>query len=256
VALLFTGFRFTVRRVNRKLHASIYGLRRRLRSSLPTEIHGVTIDLACDGIPYGVAKSIKTGSYEGTERRFVQRYVKGHRPVIELGTGIGYVSCLINERLEGDVKQVSVEANADLIPIAERTKQLNGAGFTIVNEAYAPDRDDVEFVIDEIFPWSSRHVTPAPEILTSIQATSLRELCTSHGLETFTLVADVEGAEFDMIEHELDLLQAQCDLIIMELHDIDGESPIDLTTRLENAGFSEIDRDEDVLVFRNQSLSG
>src|SRR5947209_8143485 len=80
---------------------------------------------------------LDVGLHETGEIALARRYVVGGLPVVELGGGIGVVSCIVNRQLTRPTDHVVVEANADLVPTLEVNRRLNGAGFRIRNVALA-----------------------------------------------------------------------------------------------------------------------
>src|SRR6267143_2806887 len=80
---------------------------------------------------------LDVGLHETGEIALACRYIVADLPVVELGGGIGVVSCIINRRLSRPTDHVVVDANADLIPTLEANRRLNGAGFRIRNVALA-----------------------------------------------------------------------------------------------------------------------
>src|ERR1700722_6435882 len=71
------------------------------------------------------------GEYEAGERKLIRQFLRGDDRVIELGGGIGVLSCLVNSPLTARTQHLVVEANPELIPILRRHRELNRAGFEI-----------------------------------------------------------------------------------------------------------------------------
>lgn len=82
-----------------------------------------------------MARSIQSGSYEWTEASLIDQWIPADRPVIELGTGIGYVTCLIEQHLDESCYYISVGANPGPVAAINRTKRLNAAEFVSINAA-------------------------------------------------------------------------------------------------------------------------
>jgi len=69
-------------------------------------------------------------------------------------------------------------------------------------------------------------------------------------LGDFTLVSDIEGGEFELLDEELDLISAKCSQAIIEFHTIEGseiQHPID---KMKNEGFTQIFQSNRVYSFK------
>ncbi|WP_155119341.1 FkbM family methyltransferase [Halomicrobium katesii] len=187
--------------------------------------------------------------YESTEVRFVQQYLPQQTPVVELGGGIGYVSCIIDGELPPETRQYVFEANPDAIPLLATNRDLNGSGFEIRNLAYDPDRDRVEFFPAQTLTGGSTRIEHGEP--TMVDAASLADVVDMFGLDRFVLVSDIEEAETDMMKLEQDVLAQHCELMIIEWHD---ETRF-LHDALAGTPFTEVDRESGVHVLRNRSLS-
>jgi hypothetical protein len=64
-------------------------------------------------------------TYELPERELIRKYLPSNARVLELGGGIGVVSCLTNSLLRDKHAHVVVEANPLLIPFLESNRDLN-----------------------------------------------------------------------------------------------------------------------------------
>lgn len=83
--------------------------------------------------------------YESIERLLVNRYVPSDTDVIELGGGLGFISCILEQQLVEGRTHVIIEANENLIPVLERTRSHNDASFEIEAAAYAPESEQMQF---------------------------------------------------------------------------------------------------------------
>lgn len=57
------------------------------------------------------------------ERYLIENYINTYNPVIDLGAGIGYTSCLLSEKTSNGTKVVAVEGNKDLYSIINKNKK-------------------------------------------------------------------------------------------------------------------------------------
>lgn len=194
------------------------------------------------------------GEYETPEARLVKRHLTGRDlDVLELGGGMGYVACRIDRLLAPERTHVVVEADRDVRPILTETRETNGAGFVVHPAAYAPVGDQVTFYRQDRFTRNSIRAERRSGESDSIPAVSLAGLLAEYGLDRVALVADVEGAEHDLIDHEGDLLRAHVDLLVVEFHAVGEQTPESGVDRLRALGFDLVDRDNDVYVFENRS---
>src|ERR1700722_14889072 len=83
--------------------------------------------------------------YETSERDAIRKYLNPKLPVIELGSAIGVISCLVNRRLVSPERHVAIEANPALIPVLQENRELNGCGFTVLHRAISYDGPEAAF---------------------------------------------------------------------------------------------------------------
>ncbi len=182
-----------------------------------TEVHldGCVFDL--EGVPVDSTRvDLLTNRYEVEERSAVKQYLPRSVPVVELGGSMGVVACVTNKLLSTPTAHVVVEANPFVLPHLRRSKELNHGGFTIVNKAIAYGTEAIVFRPAADFFGSS--VTRSGELdPVTVETITLGALVRERGFETFTLVCDIEGQEYEMILNEPEVL-AKAGLIIMETH--------------------------------------
>jgi FkbM family methyltransferase len=165
---------------------------------------------------------------------------------------VGYVSTVVNRHLSDGVRHVSVEANERLIPVLEDTRRLNDADFEVVNGVYKVGVDSHEFhLASNCFSSSTVHRDDTDiETTREVPAVTLAGLREKFDVGTFQLVADVEGAEFEMITEERELLEQYCRLLVVEFYD-HGEGDVDDAIEdLRASGFDVVDSVGNVYVLR------
>ena len=91
---------------------------------------------------------IYLGLHESHEIALVHRHLGAGLPVIELGGGIGIVSCIINRKLAHPRNHIVLEANPDLIPTLETNRDINQCEFQIQTAALAYGRAEITLAID------------------------------------------------------------------------------------------------------------
>ncbi len=194
------------------------------------------------------------GEYETPEARLIGKHLAGRDiDVVELGGGMGYVACRIDRLLAPGRTHVVVEADRDVRPVLEATREANGARFVVRPAAYAPVGDLVTFYRQERFTQNSIRAERSSLDADSVPAVSLADLCSAYALDRVAVVADVEGAEHDLLDHEGDVLRAHVDLLVVEFHAMGDETAETGVDRLADLGFELVDHDNDVYVFENRS---
>jgi len=213
-------------------------------------LDGCKFTIAKDQVPSNVIDLLLSNLYEEPERAAVKAFVNPDLPVVELGACIGVVSCITNRRLRRPEDQVVVEANPALLPVLKQNRERNGCQFKIVNAAVSYGAETIKFNVDNNILASSVHHADKKGVVVS--ATTLERLLDEHGFKHATLSCDIEGAELQLVEHELKTLSERISTIIMELHDrLVGEAPTrQMLETLEHVGFKIVSRDGDVVVLQ------
>ena len=190
-----------------------------------------------------------TGGYEQPERSAARRYIRREWPVVELGGCIGVVACVTNRMLQDSKAHVVLEANPLVIPQLKSNRDANNCSFKIVNRALAYDSDTVTFspLID--FWGNSLHHDGSREPPVTVPATQLRQILAEEQFETYALICDIEGQEYELVMREPEALR-RAELIIMEVHPhmIGKEKVETLLSKLAGLGFKTIDQSALVVV--------
>lgn len=176
---------------------------------------GLPIELP-ETIHWDVLKQLVRGTYEDAERQLISRYLDPKIPVVELGGSIGVVSAFLRSRLDPQTPLIVVEANPRVLSLCERNA-LRGDTENVTQVllgAITYDKDVVEFEISDD-SLSNRIGTGKASEVAKVPTISLSEV--GGDFEEFSLVMDIEGAEFDLIERETKILR-NCRLMIAEIH--------------------------------------
>jgi FkbM family methyltransferase len=146
--------------------------------------------------------------------------VKPHDRVLELGSGIGFVSSYLAKQL--NVEHITcVEANPELCGYIERVHQANAITNATVENAVAlsdyaawPNDGNVPFYITDPF-WSSSLSEPRsrPSTRTQVRAVRLSDLIAR--TRPTVIVCDIEGGEASLFD-SVNLSGVRA--IYMELH--------------------------------------
>ena len=153
-----------------------------------------------------------TGRYERPERRILDYALKAGDRVLELGTGIGYLSAVCARKLGND-KVVTFEANPMLRPLIEETYAINGVS-PRVEFCMLGERDgQASFNISAEFWASSTISRQGRERKITVPVKALND--TIAKFSPNFLIIDIEGGEVDLIRFiRLDGVTKVC----IELH--------------------------------------
>jgi len=218
-------------------------------------LDGCTFDL--ERIPnFSTKLELLNETYEGFERRAVLQYLRPELPVIELGACLGVVACITNKLLQDPSAHVVVEANPNVLPHLNGNRARNHCEFEVLNAAVAYDRESVTFVPDPDFLGTSVEKQKGGEPVT-VKTTRLRDIVSSRKFKSFTLICDIEGHEYDLVQHEADVL-AHADTIILETHArIIGEAKtLEMLDTLKQLGFRTVKQDSFVYVLSRSAEAG
>ena len=192
---------------------------------------------------------IEDGSYEEAEFNLVNKHLDPDSSVVELGGGIGYIACFVNQKLSDPSKHVVLEANPKLIEVIEENRELNQADFRLESYAYHSTEDKVSFSLSDEFWKSSTKLDEKNKI--EVSATNLEDTIDREEFDDFVLIADIEGGEIEL-QNELELLQKHCKQIIIEIHPerYDSKHAFDekILSPLRENGFELVDEEDEVLV--------
>ncbi len=206
---------------------------------LTFELDGVLIQAPNDVITPTIAEALTTGEYEAEEARIVARSLKRRDRVLEIGSGLGFVSTLIarDERVES---LIAVEADPRLAKRAAATLALNGcAEAEVVNAVMAPEASTGDMAVFYQRPdfWMSSMIeTDVPyDRIVNVPVLALNDLLRARAISC--IVCDIEGGELELLKGA-DL--ASVDRVVVELHDhITGLSGVsDLFEIMRRKGFA------------------
>ncbi|KUP92069.1 protein-L-isoaspartate O-methyltransferase [Tritonibacter horizontis] len=164
-----------------------------------------------------IAEKMATGGYERSEARAAAMRVRpGHR-VLELGSGVGYISSLCAQ-ITDPANIVTVEANPEVLGVIRRNLDLNNAAAVTLIHGAVVGRDFAEesvlFRIGRAF-WGSSMAedTASGDAVVEVPALSLCELLATH--RPNVVIMDIEGAEQYLFDWKWPRHVRQ---LIMELH--------------------------------------
>lgn len=193
------------------------------------QLDGCLFDLDMPQVSRKAKSSFLFDRYEAGLRKAVIECLPRDLPVIELGAGLGVVSCITNRLLDKPHQHVVVEANPAMIPAIQRQRTMNECQFDILNAAIVYGWGDVNLKTEDSF--LSTQV---------IKTTTLKHVTHALGVaRTFSLICDIEGAEIELVKNEADVLRGYVNTLILETHPhIVGESAAkEMFVRLGSIGF-------------------
>ncbi len=178
-------------------------------------VDGCEFDIPKDLTSRAYRSCFLSADYEAEERALIGRYVQPADRVLELGACLGIVSCVTNRLLAERTKHLVVEGNPKLIPWIERNRQLNGAGFSVLNAA-ASREAEVTFYLHPRYIVGGTAQRKSDEPVT-VPGRSLESLHAEDG-PFDVMIMDIEGGEIDVLPGTEALLRAYR-LVIIEWHE-------------------------------------
>ncbi|MFQ3646738.1 MAG: FkbM family methyltransferase [Anaerolinea sp.] len=216
------------------------------------QIDGCLIDIDNPLIPLVRKSQFIQGRFEQPERSAIKRFLNPDKPVVELGGSVGVIACITNRLLKNPENHVVVEAHPLFVDTLRKNKALNKCQFTILQGAIAYHAPKVLFGAKDFGSSFYLHSESAVEV----ETLSLSEAAFHLGEASFQLICDIEGAEVDLVSHELELIRKRVSLMIVEMHPrVVGDAQITaLVDRLKAAGFEIVHHEAEVYVWENQAL--
>jgi len=181
-----------------------------------------------------IKRRLQAHRYEGATLRLLRKLAPTNLPFLNFGACMGIVDCFHNQRMNYRGQHLALEANPDAIRICERNRTWNGSQFTILAGALAY-KPRVRFFV----PDHRNEMIMAGSVSEKFEQAGVmggyREV-DGYSVETiiekshWTRVAmnvDIEGGEYELVEREVDLLQAICDFLLVEWHFTDDKGDLD-----------------------------
>lgn len=217
-------------------------------------VDGVRLSLATPALSRGHKSTIAFGYHEMAERRMIRKHLRTDLPVIELGGGLGAVSCLINRALVRPSQHIVLECNPIMVEILNRNRAINSCSFRIIEKAIAYNADSVSLQLDSAFVGSTVTYGSTEDKNTIIVPACTLQDVIDPSFREFCLVADIEGMEYNLIQHEMQFLRDRCIQIIMETHEryVEAEIHTEMVRTLSDNDFTKVDEDTHVEVWQRK----
>lgn len=179
---------------------------------------GLTIYTSSGLVSDRVRASLLLGGYESAEYRFVERYVSADASVIELGASMGVMTCHLRRRVAPQHRVIAVEADSRLSPLIRANLDANtSAPIELVTKAidYSTGTHvNFSFGDDNL----GGAVRAGGGAITSVESVMLRDLVARLGGGDYSIVSDIEGAEWAMWENDRESI-TRARTCVFELHD-------------------------------------
>lgn len=222
------------------------------------KIDGCKFSVDSPAIPTHLKSCFSSKRYEAPEREALKKFLDPKLPVVEFGGCIGVVSCLTNKKLQAPEKHVVVEANPDMIPLLEKNRDRNRCHFTVLHRAIAYGSNEITFYRNDVFLSSNVRNAwgESPDRAVRVLTISLRNILDELGFGRCTLICDIEGAEFDLVQHEADVLRQSVVSLMIEVHDwIDAELAQSMFSKLQEISFNPVYKKGGTYIFQNSVLN-
>jgi len=190
--------------------------------------NGVLINVDNDAISDKTKARLFYGFYESAELRFIDKYISGDLDVVELGSSIGVTAKQILKKLNRENRLVCVEANPYLMRTLESniSNEMSHHNITIKNRVISYEHSvgyAQEFYLSTSSLSGSVHESVDVDNDVSsgvlVSSTTLSSILEEDSIEQYILVADIEGAELEIVENDKKAFES-CRMIIIELHNI------------------------------------
>jgi FkbM family methyltransferase len=194
-------------------------------------VNGVMISKKIHNLKKNVRRRLISGGYEIDESIIIEEQdLNGD--IIELGGGIGYISCLIDREKEHGSRHIVLEPNPEVQELLLENKELNDASFTLVQKAYSFDNSNVNLDLNEGLFWGASTYYDMTDQKTAVEGVSLENLVKKYEIKEGTLIMDIEGMENILFEEEEHVVLEKFNTIILEYHDEDFKAELIKKLRL------------------------
>ena len=219
--------------------------------------NGNKIDVNYDVISNKTRAEIFFNIYEGAEIKFLKKYFEKGYDVIELGSSIGVVSCLIKSLMDTKNKLVCVEASPKLLKILNKNLEINQSrhNSNVVNAAITAQKDSKHIFFNPGMSNTTGTISKKQKSQdsTKIKSITINKILNDFNFDEYIMVMDIEGAEIEILLSNNTNLK-KCKFLFIELHRIKHHGVIYNVDQMINIlidkyRFSILDRNDNVCVF-------
>jgi FkbM family methyltransferase len=219
---------------------------------------GLTIVTSSPVVRPKIKAAIFGRMYESAEARFLLQHLPREFDAIELGSSLGVISCLAKRKI-APRRLVCVEAHPDVIEVAKSNIHFNGLAenTVFVGKALGYDSPTLTFLSGKMS--NSGRVAAASEKQEglTVPTTTLAAILREHNIQKFSLIADIEGMEWELFEKDEGAFR-NCQFILLEMHSRPGSTDPNLSPlreRILGLGFETVDSYGPVACFRRRPSS-
>ena len=152
--------------------------------------------------------------YEKEESEYLPKYLSPDAKVLELGSCLGYISCITNKILADKTQHVVLEANPNLMKWIEKNRADNNCEFHIEHSIISKEKKNVFFIHRLIVGGSTKRETPNRVEVNGVNFEDLRK---KYNVDFDTLIMDIEGGELELFRQFKDNI-ASFKQLFFEVH--------------------------------------
>ncbi|MDB2489837.1 FkbM family methyltransferase [Candidatus Pelagibacter bacterium] len=172
-----------------------------------------------------VSERLRDGSYEKGEITLMLSKLDPNAIVLELGSSLGVLACIVGKNLADSSKMVCVEANPNLLEDLRNNRDINDLKFQVIHGAASSKNYTVDFNFNGLTLGGSimrkkwlegdkwgKYDSVTLETITPIDIENKTEL------KFDTLSCDIEGEELKMLPDMIEYFK-NYKLLVIEFHD-------------------------------------
>lgn len=218
---------------------------RYLTGAKTVTIDGVRLVSDKRRVPQYVRDLMYREVYEDTERNVLLRILKRGSVVVELGTGVGFIS-LLAAKICGPSNVHTYEANPRVMDLIRENYTLNKLEPNLHMQAVTADGKAISFNSSDNIISSSAFERGLPGKVVTVDAVAFADVLERH--QPDVLIMDIEGGEFDLLTGSIPHAVKH---ILVELHPhiIGGDKVATIKSALAESGFSVGDNDRKTFHF-------
>ncbi len=191
----------------------LYWMRLVIRPKVIT-INSIKIDVNSEGISEDMKKILYSGNYEVSESYILPRVLKHDDIVMEVGTGIGYISSLCYKIIQEENRIFTYEANPLLKEAIYQTFSLNNIKASPYNVVLSDSDGEMDFFISDKFYSSS--LVAFDKKAKSIKVKTIDVNDVIQNIKPTFLIVDIEGFEIEFFKYINDY--SSINAILLEIH--------------------------------------
>lgn len=210
---LFKWFKFRFRKLKLKISGIIFTNFIKVFKKNGVKIH----------VPFELTDTEFRGrfllnSYEKEEAKYLSKFLPSSAQILELGSCLGFISCLSNKIIDNGFNHVVLEANPNLIPWIKKNKEVNNCKFSIENSIISKNKLNTFYIHDLIVGGSTKRKTGKEVIIDGVNFDFLEH---KYSISFDTLIMDIEGGELEVLRNfQKDI--AKLKRVFLELHPFSG----------------------------------